>query len=107
MNEPFRIDGKIALVTGGASGIGEQTSKVLTAAGAKVIIVDIDEARAKRLASELPGASYRVFDITDEAAVRSGIKESKSSTFSSTTRASAWSVESRRPRPTISTASFG
>jgi len=74
MNEPFRIDGRTALITGGASGIGEQTSKVLTAAGAKVIIVDIDEARAKRLASELPGASCRIFDITDEAAVRSGIE---------------------------------
>jgi 2-keto-3-deoxy-L-fuconate dehydrogenase len=74
MSEPFRIDGRTALVTGGASGIGEQTSKVLTAAGAKVIIVDIDEPRAKRLASELSGASYRVFDITDEAAIRSGIE---------------------------------
>jgi 2-keto-3-deoxy-L-fuconate dehydrogenase len=74
MNEPFRIDGRTALVTGGASGIGEQTSRVLTAAGAKVIIVDIDEPRARRLASELPGASYRVFDITDEPAVRAGIE---------------------------------
>jgi len=74
MNGPFRIDGRIALVTGGASGIGEQTSKVLTAAGAKVIVVDIDEPRARNLASELPGASYRTFDITDEAAVRSGIE---------------------------------
>jgi NAD(P)-dependent dehydrogenase (short-subunit alcohol dehydrogenase family) len=74
MSEPFRIDGRTALVTGGASGIGEQTSKVLAAAGAKVVIVDIDEPRAKRLASELPGASHRIFDITDEAAVRSEIE---------------------------------
>ena len=61
------------MVTGGASGIGERTCRVLSAAGAKIIIVDIDRARAEALASELPGASVRLFDITDEAAVRAGI----------------------------------
>ena len=74
MNTPFRIDGRSALVTGGASGIGEQTSRVLAGAGAKVIIVDIDQAKAAALADELPGASYRIFDITDEAAVRQGFE---------------------------------
>jgi NAD(P)-dependent dehydrogenase (short-subunit alcohol dehydrogenase family) len=73
MNQPFRIDGRVALVTGGASGIGEQTARILTGAGAKVIIVDLDEERAARLAGELPGASFRVFDITDEVAVRAGV----------------------------------
>jgi NAD(P)-dependent dehydrogenase (short-subunit alcohol dehydrogenase family) len=73
MATPFRLDGKTAMVTGGASGIGEHTSRVLTEAGANVIIVDIDESRAKALASELKGGSYRIFDITDETAVRDGI----------------------------------
>jgi len=73
MSIPFRLDGRIALVTGGASGIGEQTSRILTAAGASVIIVDIDRAKAEALAAELPGASVRIFDITNEAAVRDGI----------------------------------
>ena len=73
MSIPFRLDGRIALVTGGASGIGEQTSRILTAAGASVIIVDIDRAKAEALAAELPGASVRIFDITSEAAVRDGI----------------------------------
>lgn len=72
MNIPFRLDGRTALVTGGASGIGEQTSRVLTQAGAQVIIVDIDETKAAKLATELPGATYRIFDITDESAVRRG-----------------------------------
>jgi len=62
------------LVTGGASGIGEHTCRVLTEAGARVIIVDIDKARAEKLAAELPEASYRIFDITDEAAVKTGIE---------------------------------
>jgi NAD(P)-dependent dehydrogenase (short-subunit alcohol dehydrogenase family) len=74
MSTPFRIDGRTALVTGGASGIGEQTCRVLAAAGASVVIVDIDEARAEKLAAELPGATYRIFDITDEPAVRAGLE---------------------------------
>jgi NAD(P)-dependent dehydrogenase (short-subunit alcohol dehydrogenase family) len=72
MITPFRIDGRTAVVTGGASGIGEQTARVLAGAGANVIIVDLDEPKSKALAAELPGASYRIFDITDEAAVRAG-----------------------------------
>ena len=74
MSTPFRIDGRTALVTGGASGIGEQTCRVLAAAGARIVIVDIDRSRAEKLAAELPGASYRIFDITDEAAVRAGLE---------------------------------
>ena len=46
MTTPFRLDGLRALVTGGASGIGEETSRVLTAAGATVIIADIDQPRS-------------------------------------------------------------
>jgi NAD(P)-dependent dehydrogenase (short-subunit alcohol dehydrogenase family) len=74
MIEPFRLDGRTALVTGGASGIGEQTCRALAKAGAQIIIVDIDETRAKSLSSELPGSSHRIFDITDEAAVRTAIE---------------------------------
>ncbi len=73
MTTPFRLDGRKAIVTGGASGIGEATCRALTAAGASVIIVDIDEPRAAKLAGELPGASFLIFDITNEAQVRSGI----------------------------------
>jgi 2-keto-3-deoxy-L-fuconate dehydrogenase len=69
VGSPFRLDGRRALVTGGASGIGEQVSRVLTAAGAAVVIADLDRARAAKLAAELPGASAEVFDVADEAAV--------------------------------------
>jgi len=69
MQTPFRLDGLKALVTGGASGIGESTARVLTEAGASVMIVDVDRARAESLSAELPGSSVVVLDITDEAAV--------------------------------------
>lgn len=69
MTTPFRLDGLRALVTGGASGIGEETCRVLTAAGAAVIIADIDQPRAEALSKELPGSSVILIDITDEHAV--------------------------------------
>jgi NAD(P)-dependent dehydrogenase (short-subunit alcohol dehydrogenase family) len=71
----FRLDGMTALVTGGASGIGEQTCRALTAAGARVTIVDIDAARAEELARELPGSTVRLLDITEDAAVRRALGE--------------------------------
>jgi 2-keto-3-deoxy-L-fuconate dehydrogenase len=67
---PFRLDGRTALVTGGASGIGEATCRALAGAGASVIVADVDRPRAEALAAELPGATVRMLDISDEAAVQ-------------------------------------
>jgi NAD(P)-dependent dehydrogenase (short-subunit alcohol dehydrogenase family) len=75
MSVPFRLDGRRALVTGGASGIGEATCRALTAAGAAVIIVDLDRARAESLAATLPGATVKIFDIADEAAVTAALSD--------------------------------
>jgi 2-keto-3-deoxy-L-fuconate dehydrogenase len=69
MNAPFRLDGRTALVTGGASGIGEATCRSLTEAGASVIIVDLDRPRAEALARDLAGARVLTFDVADEIAV--------------------------------------
>jgi len=67
---PFQLTSRTALVTGGASGIGEAVCRVFAAAGAEVLIVDIDSARAEALAAALPSARPLNCDITDEAAVR-------------------------------------
>ena len=67
---PFRLDGKRALVTGGASGIGEAICRVFTEAGASVLIADINKDQSEALARELPGASAVSCDITDEASVK-------------------------------------
>jgi 2-keto-3-deoxy-L-fuconate dehydrogenase len=73
MSTPFRIDGKRALVTGGASGIGEATCRVLAGAGAEVIVADLNAEGARKLAAELPGAVALPLDITNEVAVNEAI----------------------------------
>jgi 2-keto-3-deoxy-L-fuconate dehydrogenase len=70
MRTPFRLDGKTALITGGASGIGEAACRVFAQAGASVLIADIDTPRAEALAEQLPGSKPVILDITDEDAVR-------------------------------------
>jgi NAD(P)-dependent dehydrogenase (short-subunit alcohol dehydrogenase family) len=70
MNTPFRLDGQKALVTGGASGIGEAVCRVFSAAGASVLINDIDRPRAEKLAAELNAPAPIICDITAEAAVK-------------------------------------
>jgi len=74
MNLPFRLDGRHALITGGASGIGEQICRVFAAAGASVIIADVDRDRANALARELPSSEVRIFDVTDEPVIEAVMK---------------------------------
>ena len=62
----MQIEGAAALVTGGASGLGEATVRTLTEAGATVTIVDRDEAKGKALAAELGGGTrFAVADVAD------------------------------------------
>lgn len=65
----MRLDGKIALVTGGASGIGNATCKTLAEAGATVIVADLNaEAGAAAAGALGGGASFEKLDVTDRAA---------------------------------------
>jgi NAD(P)-dependent dehydrogenase (short-subunit alcohol dehydrogenase family) len=61
--ELMSLDGKRAMVTGGATGIGEGIAKVLAAAGAHVTIGDIDNDGATRVAGEIGGATVHL-DVT-------------------------------------------
>lgn len=63
-----RLEGKTAIVTGGASGIGEACCTLFVEHGAKVVIADIDEARGKALEKQLgESAIFRRLDATSEA----------------------------------------
>lgn len=68
----MRIDGQTALVTGGASGLGAATARLLAEAGADVTILDFDGEKAAEVAAEIGGYSQGV-DVTDEGAVAAGV----------------------------------
>jgi 2-dehydro-3-deoxy-D-gluconate 5-dehydrogenase len=64
----FSLDGRTALVTGGATGIGEGIARVLARAGAHVIIGDLDVEGAQRVAGDIGGEARRL-DVTDPTSV--------------------------------------
>jgi NAD(P)-dependent dehydrogenase (short-subunit alcohol dehydrogenase family) len=69
---PNRFAGQVAIVTGGASGIGEATCRRLVAEGADVVIADVNGDKATALAAELGSrATARRFDAADVASVES------------------------------------
>jgi NAD(P)-dependent dehydrogenase (short-subunit alcohol dehydrogenase family) len=66
----FRLDGKVALVVGAASGIGQAAARALGTAGAKVICADINAEGAGLTAASIPGAEAIRLDLMDEPAVQ-------------------------------------
>jgi len=68
-DQPFRLEGKIALVTGGASGIGAATCRELARAGAELIVADLNLPAAEALAKELPGARAVQMDVTSSVSI--------------------------------------
>jgi NAD(P)-dependent dehydrogenase (short-subunit alcohol dehydrogenase family) len=70
MADATRLEGRVAIVTGGAGGIGSATARLLTARGARVVIADIVADRAQRLAEALPGATACAMDLAAEGSIR-------------------------------------
>ena len=71
---PFRLDNRRALVTGGASGIGEATVKELVRAGAFVWIADINLSAAEALAASVGSAQAIQLDVTDPESIAAAVK---------------------------------
>jgi NAD(P)-dependent dehydrogenase (short-subunit alcohol dehydrogenase family) len=65
-----------AIITGGASGLGEAVARALTAGGAKVCLFDLNEERGTKLAAELGGCFVKV-DVSDPASVEAGFANAR------------------------------
>ena len=73
----MKIDSSIAaVVTGGASGLGEASARALAAKGASVALFDLNEERGRAVAAEIGGIACKV-DVSDEASVDAGFARAR------------------------------
>jgi 2-hydroxycyclohexanecarboxyl-CoA dehydrogenase len=70
----MRLDGRVALITGGAGGIGSATASRLAADGASVVVADVDLSAAERVAAGLGGRAAKV-DVTSVASIREMVEQ--------------------------------
>ncbi|MFP6747871.1 MAG: glucose 1-dehydrogenase [Alphaproteobacteria bacterium] len=67
MDTGTRLSGKVAIVTGGASGIGAETARVFAGQGARVVVCDVNDALGQSIAEEIgEAAAYRSLEVTKE-----------------------------------------
>jgi NAD(P)-dependent dehydrogenase (short-subunit alcohol dehydrogenase family) len=71
----MNLNGRTALITGGASGIGAALGRALTERGARVGLVDVDADRLAGVAEGIPGAVSAVADVRDADAVNAAVEE--------------------------------
>ena len=69
MSNPARLDRKLAIVTGGGSGIGEATAKIFSEAGATLVVTGRRPEPLERVAKEIGGHAIAC-DVSDQAQVR-------------------------------------
>ncbi len=70
----MKLEGRVAIVTGSAQGIGRAIADKLAAEGARVVIADLNEAGAQAAAAAIPGATAVRADVSDEASVKAMVK---------------------------------
>jgi NAD(P)-dependent dehydrogenase (short-subunit alcohol dehydrogenase family) len=68
----MNLNGTAAVVSGGASGLGEAAARALAAAGVTVVIADLNEDAGKRVAAEI-GGRFAATDVSDEASVQAAV----------------------------------
>jgi NAD(P)-dependent dehydrogenase (short-subunit alcohol dehydrogenase family) len=75
MANPFDLTGKIAVIIGGGSGIGEAVAAGAANLGARVVVGDANDAAARRVADSIDGAEGRTLDIRDAAGTRAAFDD--------------------------------
>jgi NAD(P)-dependent dehydrogenase (short-subunit alcohol dehydrogenase family) len=69
-----RLDGKVAIVTGGSNGLGTAIATRMTEEGATVAVLDLDKAAGETVAAGLAGSSFHPCDVTSEAQVSASLE---------------------------------
>ena len=72
MLRAMELSGTAAIISGGASGLGEATARELAAAGSTVVVADLNEERGKKVAEEIGGEFVKT-DVSDEASVAAAV----------------------------------
>jgi NAD(P)-dependent dehydrogenase (short-subunit alcohol dehydrogenase family) len=75
MKDAIGLHAKVALITGGAGGIGSATARLMAARGARLAVADIAEDAARALAAELPEAIAIRLDLEDETSIEAMIAQ--------------------------------
>lgn len=70
-----RVEGKVAIVTGAASGLGAADARRLAEEGAKVMLTDVNAALGEEVAASIPGARFITHDVRDEAGWRNVVDQ--------------------------------
>jgi len=69
-----QLDGKVAVITGGASGIGEGTVRLFAEQGARVVIADVADDQGSRLAEDIGSSvTYQHTDVSDESQIQAAV----------------------------------
>ena len=96
-----RLEGKVALVSGGASGIGAETARLFAEHGAAVVVSDVDDEAGEAVAREIADAGgqaiYRHLDTTDEVAWEAVVAATLETFASLTVVANVAGVADRQP----------
>src|ERR1700749_4413707 len=74
----MELNAVTAIVSGGASGLGEATARELAAAGAHVVVADLNEERGKAIAEEIDGEFVRT-DVSDQDSVQAAVAAAEAS----------------------------
>lgn len=72
-----RFEGRAALVTGGASGIGAATARRLVREGARVLIADRDHEKGEALAADLPAVTFQPCDVSEPSQIEAAVNRAK------------------------------